>query len=199
MIARVLELWPALVSYFTSHPDVEKRGRVKLIKDQLSDKTKLYLLFLNFLLPTVNTFNVAFQATSHSTIHLLHSEIHVKKLTKRILRYFVLVDSIDFTDITKTQFEDSSKQLDDEDLEIGECARSLSVVMTEDGMAAGVTQFLAHARIFYSTFVKKLINKFPFNSSFLLISGSSILLSVLHIGTSLMLLFVLLINSHSYS
>ena len=44
---------------------------------------------------------------------------------------------------------------------------SLSVVMTEEGMAAEVTQFLAHVRIFYSTFVKKLINKFPFNSSFL--------------------------------
>ena len=131
------------------------------IKDQLTDETKLYLLFLNFLL---NVFNVAFQATSHTTIHLLHPEI--RKLTKRILRYFVLVD-IDLTDITKTQFKDHSNQLDDEDLEIGECAWSLSVVMTEDGMTTEVTQFLAHVCTFYSTFGKKLINKFPFNSSFL--------------------------------
>ena len=64
VIARVLHLWPALVSYFHSHPDSEKRGQVKTIRSMLTNETKLYLLFLNYLLPTLNAFNIAFQATS---------------------------------------------------------------------------------------------------------------------------------------
>ena len=89
---RVLQLWPALVSYFHSHADAEKHGRVQTIKTYLCDETKLYLLFLNFVLPTVNAFNVTFQATSYTTIHLLHPEM--KKLTKRLLRYFVKMEVI---------------------------------------------------------------------------------------------------------
>ena len=61
---------------FTSHPEGEKRGRMKSIKKHLCDEVRLYLLFLNFLLLTVNAFNVAFrpQAISYTTIHLLHPE-----------------------------------------------------------------------------------------------------------------------------
>ena len=31
VIGRVLNLWPALVSYFYSHPDAEERGQVQTI------------------------------------------------------------------------------------------------------------------------------------------------------------------------
>lgn len=44
-IARVLALWPALVLYFTSHPDVEKQGRVRSIQERLCDDVKPHLLF----------------------------------------------------------------------------------------------------------------------------------------------------------
>ena len=60
VVSRVLELWSVLVSHFTSHPEAEKRGCVKSIKERLCDEVKLYLLFLNFLLPTVNAFNVVY-------------------------------------------------------------------------------------------------------------------------------------------
>ena len=93
VIVRILEVWPALKSYFKSHAEVDKAGRVMTIKNLMCDETKLYLLFLSFLLPTINAFNVAFQATTYTTIHQLHPEM--KKLTKRILRYFVDADIID--------------------------------------------------------------------------------------------------------
>ena len=41
VIARVLQLWPAFVSYFHSHLDAEKHGRVQTIKSQLCDEIKL--------------------------------------------------------------------------------------------------------------------------------------------------------------
>ena len=73
---------------------------MKSIKERLCDEVKLDLLFLNFLLPTVNMFNVAFQATPYIAIHLLHVEM--RKLTKRILRYCVVPDHIDVGDVTAT-------------------------------------------------------------------------------------------------
>ena len=96
MIVRVLEIWPALKSYFESHPDSEKPGRVRTITKQMCDKTKLFLLFLSSLLPTINAFSIAFQATNYTTIHQLHPEVN--RLTKRILCYFVDGDIIDMDD-----------------------------------------------------------------------------------------------------
>lgn len=113
VIARILQLWPALVSYFTSHPDSEKHGRVQICV-LLNNETKLYLLFLNHLLPTLNAFNVAFQATEYTTIHLLHPEM--KRLTKRLLRSFVGVAAIDLEDITRTNHKLLDNQLRNEEI-----------------------------------------------------------------------------------
>lgn len=165
VISRVLELWPALTSYFHSHADAEKPGRVGAIKKQLCDKTKLYLLFLNFLLPTINAFNVAFQATTHTTIHQLHPEII--GLTKRILRCFVKIECISTADITATLYDVRSNQVENADIEIGQDARVLAVEMEEDGQFREIKAFLDHVRLFYEAFICKLMKKFPFKSTLL--------------------------------
>ena len=64
----------------------------------------------------MNAFNVAFQATSNTTIHLLHPEM--RKLTKRILRYFVAADKINLSDITATNYETHEHQLSNDKLEL---------------------------------------------------------------------------------
>ena len=163
--ARVLKLWPGLVSYFHSHADAEKPGKVQTIKSMLCDETKLYLLFLNHLLPTINAFNIAFQATSYTTIHLLHPEM--KRLTKRLLRCFIKMDAIDLNDITKTPYDIATNQLGNDEVEIGDETRALSLGLCEEGMEAEVRSFFDHVRLFYSILVKKLIQKFPFTSTFL--------------------------------
>lgn len=137
------------MSYFASHPDADKRGRVKCIKDQLCNEVKLYMLFLNFLLLTVNAFNVAFQATSHTTIHLLYTEII--KLTKRALQYFVTVGQINITDVTATKYENHENQLTDDELEVGDNTRHLAPVMTEDGMEHIVSAFFCKNMSVFST------------------------------------------------
>ncbi|XP_048240522.1 uncharacterized protein LOC125373470 [Haliotis rufescens] len=62
-VKRTLEQWPALKSYFTSHEDVEKPGRVKTCCSYLNndEMTKLYFLFMEFILPPLNEFNTTFQ------------------------------------------------------------------------------------------------------------------------------------------
>lgn len=160
VVERVLQLWPALVSYFNSHPDAEKRGRIQTIKEQMCEETKLYLLFLNFILPTVNAFNVAFQARSYTTIHLLHPEM--KKLTKRILRYFVNLEIINLIDPTQTPYQEDVNHLGDDVIEVGDDTRDLANNLLE-GMGREVDKFFHDVRLFYIKFVSTIFQKFPFN------------------------------------
>jgi len=63
-VTRTLNQYPALVSYFKSHEDNEKPGRVKRVFEQLnSPLTRLTLHFLAFILPAMNDFNKAFQVS----------------------------------------------------------------------------------------------------------------------------------------
>lgn len=113
----------------------------------------------------MNTFNVAFQATSHTTIHLLHPEM--RRLTKRILRYFVRPAKININDVTATMFEEREYQLTDENFEIGETTKVLVVELTLQGEEHIVSKFYDHVRLFYSALVRTLFKKFPFQSTLL--------------------------------
>ena len=74
-IDRVLKMWDPILSYFTSHEDVEKPGKVKNIFDLLNKpSTKLRLLFLSNVLPVFDKFNKLFQTSSTSTVYRLHGE-----------------------------------------------------------------------------------------------------------------------------
>ena len=61
-VKRTLQQWPALASYFESHEEVEKPGRVKRISELLSNPVaKLLYMFLEFILTPLNEFNTTFQ------------------------------------------------------------------------------------------------------------------------------------------
>ena len=85
---RILEMWDLLCSYFISHPDVEKPGKVKTIEGLLRQPlTKAWLLFLSNILPVFDKLNVFFQTSSTSTIHKLHGESEC--LLKKVLSFFI--------------------------------------------------------------------------------------------------------------
>ena len=65
VIARILKIWPALKSCFESHPDSEKPGKTSQSRCAMI----LPSYFLSFLLPTVNAFSTAFQATTYSVYY----------------------------------------------------------------------------------------------------------------------------------
>ena len=66
-IQRTLEMWDPLCSYFTSHREVEKQGKVRSIFELLSKpSTKLWLCFLSNILPVFDKFNLYFQTSSTS-------------------------------------------------------------------------------------------------------------------------------------
>ena len=64
-VTRILQQWPALKSYFTSHNDVEKQGRVKRVAEWLNDPMMYATVaFLDFILPILNEFNTLFQVSN---------------------------------------------------------------------------------------------------------------------------------------
>ena len=63
MVDRVLNKYAALSSYFESHNDVKKAGRIRNINELLkSSWTQMSLCFLHFILPLLNEFNKLFLA-----------------------------------------------------------------------------------------------------------------------------------------
>ena len=67
----LLHHWPALKSYFSSHDDVEKDGRVKRVAAWLSDpQMKLSCHFLPLVFDILNEFNTTFQVQSVSNLCL---------------------------------------------------------------------------------------------------------------------------------
>jgi hypothetical protein len=72
---------------YTSHPDVEKDGKVKFIYMNLSNPTiKLWMLFLHNTLAVFDKYNIFFQISKAATIHKLHSES--ERLLKTVLTFF---------------------------------------------------------------------------------------------------------------
>ena len=92
-VTRTLEMWEPLRSYFNSHGDVEKPGKVKIIASHLrSPLTQLILTFLQAVMEIFDPVNLRFQSTSTATVHLLHEE--ACQLLKRVLSFFVLPSEI---------------------------------------------------------------------------------------------------------
>ena len=80
-VMRMLQIWPSLVSYFTSHLDVEKSGKVKNISKLLNNPIpKPWLSFLGIF----DKFSILFQTSSTSLIHKIQGE------TARLLRTVLL-------------------------------------------------------------------------------------------------------------
>ncbi|CAC5376951.1 unnamed protein product [Mytilus coruscus] len=109
-ITRILHHWPALKSYFNSHQDVEKEGRVKSVaKHLMNPEMILYFQFLEFILSPLNEFNTAFRANA-AKIEVLHEQI--TRLLRKFSGKFVKVKCISSCkDICDVNYHDRENQL----------------------------------------------------------------------------------------
>ena len=79
-VGRLLHHWEALKSYFNSHNDVEKPGRVKRVAELLNDpEMRLYYLFLEFILSPLNEFNTTFQVFLCLKYHYMNMDFFSEK------------------------------------------------------------------------------------------------------------------------
>ena len=164
-VNRTLEMWEPLLSYFSSHPDVEKSGKVKTIATVLNhDTTKVYLFFMSDMLAIFDKVNVSLQSSSISKVRAIQSEMI--QLLKRMLSFLIHpgeIRSVD--DLTKVEYSDQSKQLQDDDLFVGDRALALLCHLSDnEGEVSTTRDVYAAIRKFHAAFIKKLLKAFQFSS-----------------------------------
>ena len=161
-ITRFLQQWPALQSYFASHSDNEKPGCVQRCNTYLHNKEMhLYYLFLDYILPVLNEFNITFQSST-SMIGHLHSEIY--RLLRKFLGKFVLTKVIStYTDITEVDYITLENQHPDNNIAVGMDARQYLQDNQDDITQDTTTKFFTHVRKFYQAVVTKILEIFPFH------------------------------------
>ena len=126
-------MWDPLLSYFISHVDVEKPGKVKTIFSLMSKPTtKVWLLFLSNVLAVFDRFNTFFQSSSVSTAHKLYGESI--RLLKTVLGFFIKPQIIiqHSDDLTKLRFTDPSTHLPDDEIYVGD-STPVCLVSTSKG------------------------------------------------------------------
>lgn len=99
-VNRLLHYWPAFQSYFNSHENVEKPGRVKRCASYLSNpEMRLYFNFISFILQPLNDFNTMFQA-DESRIGYLKDEITIllRKFMGKFVKAKVIQSAEDLTE-----------------------------------------------------------------------------------------------------
>ena len=163
-IKRVLDMWEPLRSYFSSHPDVEKQGKVKSIETLLRQPlTKAWLLFLSTLLPVFDKFNVFFQTSATATIHRLHAES--ERLLKTVLSFFIKPSVLRAVPVTEVIYMDQSCHVANEDIYVGDEAAALLHHLFDEG--EDIQDFYSAVLRFYQAFVKKHLKSFDFKSEIL--------------------------------
>ncbi|XP_063436782.1 uncharacterized protein LOC134718215 [Mytilus trossulus] len=160
-VGRLLHHWSALTSYFNSHDEVEKPGRIKRCANYLSDhEMHLYYHFLSFILEPLNHFNTMFQA-DESRIGFLSQEMTV--LLRTFLGKFVKARVIQsHQDLTTVPYSDTANQLQDNILAVGLYTRTYMADHTDDISPSVLAKFFKSVRSFYNVVVAKMLAKFPF-------------------------------------
>ena len=162
-VVRMLDIWDCLCSYFRSHADVDKPGKVKSICQILNHPlTKPWLCFLGNILPIFDKFSIFFQTSSAATIHKVHGE--TVRLLKMVLSFFISpeVFRVFGGDLSTVDYMDSSNHLPDNEVFIGDDTLALLLSIQEEGES--VQSFYRGVIKFYGSFIKKLLKVRDFKS-----------------------------------
>ena len=156
-------MWAPLCSYFRSHPDVEKPGKVRTIDRVVQDPfTKPWLCFLSSALAVFDKYNVHFQTSSTATIHKLQGECEC--LLKTVLSFFVKRSEISLaSDVTAVDYTTPANHLSEHDIYTGDETLAL-ITDLRDNEGESVKPFYERVVLFYEKFVTKLLKVSNFKS-----------------------------------
>ncbi len=172
VVIRTLSQLKALKSYFASHTDVEKPGKVKSIHDRLHDPlTELVLNFLKFVLPQVNKFNTIFQSDRCVIGDLLPE---MDRVLRAFLVKFVQMEHVKACkNLQELDFADRELQHGSDRIAVGMPTRTILAQADEEGEENPTItpiqqeRFFTSVRAFYEAAVRKMVAKFPFDDPIL--------------------------------
>lgn len=162
-VGRYLQQFDGLKSYFHSCGEAETAKVISIIKRLEHPLTKPILLFLSYILPSMDRFNRVFQKSSENTTCELYSEMSrlVRLYASNILKADAIIAAGDNLNALNL---DEGNQLSSENLGIGTdtwaCVMELE---TEHDLEP----FFKAARNFYIATINKMLKKFPFGDTLL--------------------------------
>jgi hypothetical protein len=116
-VNRILEQFEALKLYFSAEINVSKApGAEEIYQLLINPVNKLYLQFLEYVLPTFNSANLEFQSEIPK-IQYLYSKM--SGAYKLLLSYYIKPDYLKNTDVTKLQYRNPSNFLPLENIYLG--------------------------------------------------------------------------------
>ena len=160
-VDQYLRQYDGLKSYFLSCDEAET-VKVRNILSRLENPlTKPLLLFLSFILPSVDRFNRLFQKSTENTTSQLYNEMNrlVRLYASNFLTSDVILAASD--NLRHLDFAEVN-QLSNEDLGIG-TETWLSIAELE--ATHDTAPFFEAVRGFYVSSTKKMLNKFPFGDT----------------------------------
>ena len=162
-VGRFISQFDGLKSYFLSCSEAETRKVVSIIDRLENPLTKPLLLFLSYILPSMDRFNCMFQQSSENTTCQLYSEM--SRLVRLYASNLLKPESILSVGDALTQLSFATKnQLADENLGIGNEAWIHLSSFEEE---YDPKPFYNAVRGFYVSTLQKMLKKFPFGDSIL--------------------------------
>ncbi|KAL3231300.1 hypothetical protein MRX96_023346 [Rhipicephalus microplus] len=117
VVTRLLEQMPALISFFKKAATEDRVLAAEAILEKLSNpSTKLYLEFLEYVLPFFTNLNKEMQS-EETRIHLRHEK--VSGTLKCILECYIKRDYLEATPLSDVQYKDPAKFLPLEEIYLG--------------------------------------------------------------------------------
>ena len=163
-VGRYLDQLEGLKSFFLSSD--EETDKVESISTRLQNPLlKPILLFLSFILPSMDRFNRMFQKSDENTTSQLYDEM--SRLTRLYASNFLkrVVISAVHDDISRLgESLGPDKQVSDENLGIGD---NTWAAVAELELEHDTKPFFSAVRKFYVASLKKMLKKFPFNDTLL--------------------------------
>ena len=160
-VDRYLRQYDGLKSYFLSCEEAETVKVRNIISRLENPLTKPLLLFLSFILPSVDRFNRLFQKSTESTTSQLYDEMN--RLVRLYASNFLTSDTIlAANDNLRLLDLAEENQVTNEDLGIG-TETWMSVAELES--THDTAPFFEAVRGFYVSSTKKMLNKFPFGDT----------------------------------
>ena len=162
-VDRYLRQYDGLKSYFLSCDEAETVKVRNIISRLEHPLTKPLLLFLSFILPSVDRFNRLFQKSTENTTLQLYNEMN--RLVRLYASSFLTLDTILAANDNLRNLEFAEEnQVSNEDLGIG---TETWVTIAELEATHDTAPFFNAVRAFYVNSTKKMLNKFPFGDTLL--------------------------------
>lgn len=162
VIKRVLEQYNALKLYFRTQYVEDGLLQSEKIYNQLENPcTKLYLEFLNYILPLFINLNIEFQSET-PCIHLIYSRITTTY--KTLLECYIKPEYLRNTDISLLQFRNPRYFLNLEDIYYGPVL--MNIFLSEDISELQKKNLRIKCLDFYVEAAFQLYKRFPLNTDF---------------------------------